>query len=106
MPMGMSLAGRAVNHGAVTQSIMAKEAQRVRRNVDKLFERCRKANSVAEFMACIDSAPNPVRDTARTIVLDILNSMGFNYATWEDAKRDARNIPYYYLANSLTQRRY
>jgi hypothetical protein len=106
MSIGMSLAGRAVNHGAVTQSIMAKEAQRVRRNVDKLFERCRKASSVAEFFECIDSAPNPVRDTARTIVLDILNSMGFNYATWEDAKRDARAIPYYYLANSLTQRRY
>jgi hypothetical protein len=105
MSIGMSLAGRAVNHGAVTQSIMAKEAQRVRRNVDRLFERCRRANSVAEFMACIDDSPPPVRDTARTIVLDILNSMGFNYATWEDAKRDARTIPYYYLANSLTQRR-
>ena len=105
MSIGMSLAGRVVNHGAVTQSVLAKEAQRVRRNVDRLFERCRRASSVAEFFACIDSAPPPVKDTARTIVLDILNSMGLNYATWEDAKRDARAIPYYYLANSLTQRR-
>jgi hypothetical protein len=103
MPMGMSLAGRAVNHGAVTQSVLAKEAQRVRRNVDRLFERCRKASSVAEFMACIDDAPNPVRDVARTIVLGILNSMGFNYSTWEEAKRDARNIPYYYLASQFAR---
>jgi len=94
----MSLAGRGVNHGAVTQSVLAKEAQRVRRNVDRLFERCRKANSVAEFMACIDDSPPPVRDAARTIVLSMLNSMGLSYSTWEEAKRDARNIPYHYLA--------
>ena len=94
----MSLAGRGVNHGAVTQSVLAKEAQRVRRNVDRLFERCRKANSVAEFFACIDDSPPPVRDTARTIVLSMLNSMGLSYSTWEEAKRDARNIPYHYLA--------
>jgi len=87
-----------VNHGAVTQSVLAKEAQRVRRNVDRLFERCRKANSVAEFMACIDDSPPPVRDAARTIVLSMLNSMGLSYSTWEEAKRDARNIPYHYLA--------
>jgi len=65
-----------VNHGAVTQSVLAKEAQRVRRNVDRLFERCRRANSVAEFMACIDSAPSPVRDVARTIVLSMLQGDG------------------------------
>jgi len=94
----MSLAGRGVNHGAVTQSVLAKEAQRVRRNVDRLFERCRRANSVAEFMACIDDSPPPVRDAARTIVLSMLNSMGLSYSTWEEAKRDARNIPYHYLA--------
>jgi len=94
----MSLAGRGVNHGAVTQSVLAKEAQRVRRNVDRLFERCRKANSVAEFMACIDDSPPPVRDAARTMVLSMLNSMGLSYSTWEEAKRDARNIPYHYLA--------
>jgi len=92
------LTGRGVNHGAVTQSVLAKEAQRVRRNVDRLFERCRRASSVAEFFECIDSAPNPVRDTARTIVLGMLNSMGLNYTTWEEARRDARNIPYHYLA--------
>jgi hypothetical protein len=39
-----------------------------------------------------------VRDVARTIVLGILNSMGLSYSTWEEAKRDARNIPYHYLA--------
>jgi len=94
----MSLAGRGVNHGAVTQSVLAKEAQRVRRNVDRLFERCRRANSVAEFMACIDDSPPPVRDAARTMVLSMLNSMGLSYSTWEEAKRDARNIPYHYLA--------
>ena len=98
MSMGMSLAGRGVNHGAVTQSVLAKEAQRVRRNVDRLFERCRKASSVAEFMACIDSAPPPVRDVARTLVLSMLQGMGLSYSTWEEAKRDARNIPYHYLA--------
>ncbi len=76
---------------------MSREAQRVRRNVDRLFERCRRANSVAEFFECIDSPP-PVRDAARTIVLSMLNSMGLSYSTWEEAKRDARNIPYHYLA--------
>ena len=92
------MAGRRVDPSTAMHNVMSKEAQRVRRNVDKLFERCRRASSVAEFFECIDSAPNPVRDVARTIVLGILNSMGFNYATWEEARRDARNIPYYYLA--------
>jgi hypothetical protein len=93
----MSLA-RRVDPGTAMHSVMSKEAQRVRRNVDKLFERCRKANSVAEFMACIDDSPPPVRDAARTMVLSMLNSMGLSYSTWEEAKRDARNIPYHYLA--------
>jgi hypothetical protein len=79
-------------------SVMSKEAQRVKRNVDRLFERCRKANSVAEFFACIDSAPPPVRDVARTLILSMLQGMGLSYSTWEEAKRDARNIPYHYLA--------
>ena len=92
-----------MNHGAVTQSVLAKEAQRVRRNVDRLFERCRRANSVAEFFECIDSAPNPVRDTARTRVLSMLQGMGLSYSTWEDAKRDARNIPYHYLATQFAR---
>ena len=93
----MSLA-RRVDPGTAMHGVLSKEAQRVRRNVDRLFERCRKASSVAEFMACIDSAPPPVRDVARTLVLSMLNSMGLSYSTWEEAKRDARNIPYYYLA--------
>jgi len=93
----MSLA-RRVDPGTAMHGVLSKEAQRVRRNVDRLFERCRRANSVAEFMACIDDSPPPVRDAARTIALSMLNSMGLNYATWEEAKRDARNIPYYYLA--------
>jgi hypothetical protein len=93
----MSLA-RRVDPGTAMHSVMSKEAQRVKRNVDRLFERCRKASSVAEFMACIDSAPPPVRDVARTLVLSMLQGMGLNYATWEEAKRDARNMPYYYLA--------
>jgi len=87
----------------VTQSVLAKEAQRVRRNVDRLFERCRRANSVAEFFECIDSAPNPVRDTARTMVLSMLQGMGLSYSTWEEAKRDARNIPYHYLATQFAR---
>ena len=87
----------------VTQSVLAKETQRVRRNVDRLFERCRRANSVAEFFECIDSAPNPVRDTARTRVLSMLQGMGLSYSTWEDAKRDARNIPYHYLATQFAR---
>ncbi len=41
---------------------------------------------------------HPVRDAARTMVLSMLNSMGLSYSTWEEAKRDARNIPYHYLA--------
>ena len=89
---------RRVGPGTAMHSVMSREAQRVKRNVDRLFERCRKASSVAEFMACIDSAPPPVRDVARTIVLSMLQGMGLNYATWEEAKRDARNIPYHYLA--------
>ena len=87
----------------VTQSVLAKEAQRVRRNVDRLFERCRRASSVAEFFECIDSAPNPVRDTARTMVLSMLQGMGLSYSTWEEAKRDARNIPYHYLATQFAR---
>jgi len=111
----MSLA-RRVDPGTAMHGVLSKEAQRVRRNVDRLFERCRRANSVAEFMACIDDSPPPVRDAARTmvlciddspppvrdaartLVLSMLNSMGLSYSTWEEAKRDARNIPYYYLA--------
>jgi len=93
----MSLA-RRVDPGTAMHGVLSKEAQRVRRNVDRLFERCRRANSVAEFMACIDDSPPPVRDAARTIVLGILQGMGLSYSTWEEAKRDARNIPYYYLA--------
>ena len=93
----MSLA-RRVDPGTAMHGVLSKEAQRVRRNVDRLFERCRRANSVAEFMACIDDSPPPVRDAARTMVLSMLNSMGLSYSTWEEAKRDARNIPYYYLA--------
>jgi hypothetical protein len=71
----MSLA-RRVDPGTAVHGVMNKEAQRVKRNVDRLFERCRKANSVAEFMACIDSAPSPVRDVARTIVLSMLQGDG------------------------------
>ena len=97
----MSLFRREVDPTAVTQGVVAKEAQRVRRNVTKIFDRCRKANSVAEFFACIDSSPPPARDVARTFVLNALNAMGLNYATWEDAKRDAKNIPYYYLMRTL-----
>jgi hypothetical protein len=97
----MSLFRREVNPTAVTQGVVSKEAQRVRRNVDRIFARCRKANSVAEFFACIDSAPPPARDVARTIVLQALQSMGFQYGSWEEAKRDAKNIPYYYLMRTL-----
>ena len=93
----MSLA-RRVDPGTAMHGVLSKEAQRVKKNVDRLFERCRKASSVAEFMACIDSAPPPARDVARTLVLSMLQGMGLNYTTWEEAKRDARNIPYYYLA--------
>jgi len=99
----MSLAGRRVDPGTAMHGVVSREAQRVKRNVDRLFERCRKASSVAEFMACIDSAPSPVRDVARTLVLSMLNSMGLNYSTWEEARRDARNIPYYYLAMQLAR---
>jgi len=97
----MSLFRREVNPTAVTQSVVAREAQRVRRNVNKIFERCRKANTVADFFACIDSAPPPARDVARTIVLNALQALGFQYSSWEEARRDARNIPYYYLMRTL-----
>jgi len=93
----MSLA-RRLDPGTAMHGVLSKEAQRVKRNVDRLFERCRRANSVAEFMACIDDSPPPVRDVARTLVLSMLQGMGLSYSTWEEAKRDARNIPYYYLA--------
>jgi len=97
----MSLFRREVNPTAVTQGVISKEAQRVRRNVNRIFERCMKANSVSEFFACIDSAPPPARDVARTFVLQALRAMGLNYATWEEAKKGARNIPYYYLIYTL-----
>jgi hypothetical protein len=97
----MSLFRREVNPTAVTQGVVSREAQRVRRNVDRIFARCRKANSVAEFFACIDSASPPARDVARTIVLQALQALGFQYGSWEEARRDARNIPYYYLIRML-----
>jgi hypothetical protein len=97
----MSLFRREVNPTAVTQGVISREAQRVRRNVDRVFARCRKANSVSEFFACIDSASPPARDVARTIVLQALQAMGFQYGSWEEAKRDAKNIPYYYLIRTL-----
>jgi hypothetical protein len=97
----MSLFKREVNPTAITQGVVSREAQRVRRNVDRIFARCRKANSVADFFACIDSAPPPARDVARTIVLQALQTLGFQYGSWEEAKQDARNIPYYYLMHTL-----
>jgi len=97
----MSLFRRETNPTAVTQGVISKEAQRVRRNVDRIFTRCRRANSVSEFFACIDSAPPPARDVARTIVLQALQALGFQYSSWEEAKQDARNIPYYYLIRVL-----
>ena len=97
----MNLLRREVDPTAVTHGVISREAQRVRKNIDKVFERCRRANSVAEFFACIDSASSPVRDVARTFVLNALHSMGFQYSTWEEAKKDARNIPYYYLMRTL-----
>ena len=97
----MSLFKREVNPTAVTQGVVAREAQRVRRNVNRVFDRCRKANSVADFFACIDNAPPPARDVARTIVLQALQALGFQYSSWEEARRDARNIPYYYLMHTL-----
>jgi len=97
----MSLFRREVNPTAVTQGVISREAQRVRRNVDRIFTRCRRANTVAEFFACIDSASPPARDVARTIVLQALQTLGFQYSSWEEAKSDARNIPYYYLMHTL-----
>jgi hypothetical protein len=97
----MSLFRREVNPTAVTQGVVSREAQRVRRNVDRIFNRCRKASSVAEFFACIDGAPPPARDVARTIVLQALQALGFQYGSWEEAKRDAKNIPYYYLMHTM-----
>jgi hypothetical protein len=97
----MSLFKREVNPTAITQGVVSREAQRVRRNVDRIFARCRKANSVSEFFACIDSASPPARDVARTIVLQALQSIGFQYGSWEEAKQDAKNIPYYYLMHTL-----
>jgi hypothetical protein len=97
----MSLFRREVDPTSVTQGVVAREAQRVRRNVNRVFDRCRKANSVSEFFACIDSASPPARDVARTIVLQALLAMGLQYPSWEEAKRDAKNIPYYYLIRML-----
>jgi hypothetical protein len=97
----MSLFRREIDPTAVTQGVVSREAQRVRRNVNRIFERCRRANSVSEFFACIDDSPPPARDVARSIVLQALQAMGLQYATWEEARRDARNIPYYYLMRTL-----
>jgi len=38
----MSLFRREENPTAVTQGVISKEAQRVRRNVNRIFERCMK----------------------------------------------------------------
>ena len=92
---------RQVPPGQVVGEVVNKDVQRVRQVVERSFARCGKAQTVAEFLSCIDGLSQPVRDVARAVVIAALRDMGMQYPTWEALKVDARNIPYKVLLNAL-----
>jgi len=99
--MSAILQRRQVPPGQVVGEVVNKDVQRVRQVVERSFARCGKAQTVAEFLMCIDGLGQPVRDVARAVVVAALRDMGMQYPTWEALKADARNIPYKVLLNAL-----
>jgi len=87
--------------GQVVGEVVNKDVQRVRQVVERSFARCGKAQTVVDFLSCIDGLSQPIRDVARAVVIAALRDMGMQYPTWEALKADARNIPYKVLLNAL-----
>jgi hypothetical protein len=99
--MSAILQRRQVPPGQVVGEVVNRDVQRVRQVVERSFARCGKAQTVADFLSCIDGLSQPVRDVARAVVVAALRDMGMQYPTWEALRADARNIPYKVLLNAL-----
>jgi len=99
--MSFVLRRQAPPPGQVVGEIVNRDVQRVRHVVERSFARCGKAQTVAEFLSCIEGLSQPVRDVARAVVIAALRDMGMQYPTWEALKADAKNIPYKVLLNAL-----
>jgi hypothetical protein len=99
--MSFILQRRQVSPGQVVGNVLNRDVQRVRQAVERSFARCGKAQTVADFISCIDDLSQPVRDVARAVVIAALRDMGMQYSTWEALRADARNIPYKVLVNAL-----
>jgi len=69
--------------------------------VERNFARCGKAQTVVDFLSCIDGLSQPVRDVARAVIIATLRGIGLQYPTWEALKEDAKNIPYKLLIKEL-----
>jgi len=88
--------------GQVVGNVLNRSVQRVTQIIEKQFARCGKAQTVSEFITCIDNIETPaVRNVARAIVLATLRNMGIQYSTWEDLRRNAETVPYKVLLRSL-----
>jgi hypothetical protein len=99
--MSAILQRRQIPPGQVVGEVVNKDVQRVRQTVERSFARCGRAQTVAEFISCIDGLSQPIRDVARAVVIAALRDMGMQYSTWEALRADARNIPYKVLLNAL-----
>jgi hypothetical protein len=99
--MSFMLQRRQVPPGQVVGEVVNRDVQRVRQAVERSFARCGKAQTVVDFLNCIDGLSQPVKDVARAVVIAALRDMGMQYATWEALRADARNIPYKVLVNAL-----
>jgi len=92
---------RQVPPGQVVREVVNRNVQRVTQEVNKSFARCGKAQTVVEFLNCIDGLNQPIRDVARAVVIASLRNEGMQYPTWEALKADAKNIPYKLLISGL-----
>jgi len=99
--MSAILRRQTVPPGQVVGQVVNRDVQRVRQTVERNFARCGKAQTVADFLTCIDGLDQPVRDVARAVVIAALRDMGMQYPTWEALRADAKNIPYKVLLNAL-----
>ena len=100
--MSTMLQRRQVPPGQVVGEVVNRSVQRITQIIEKRFARCGKAQTIAEFIACIDSIEtSAARNVARAIVLATLRNMGIQYSTWEDLRRNANAVPYKILLRSL-----
>jgi len=92
---------RQIPPGQVVGEVVNRNVQRVTQEVNKSFARCGRAQTIVEFLNCIDGLNQPIRDVARAVVIVALRNEGMQYPTWEALKADAKNIPYKLLISRL-----